>query len=625
MSDVKKIALIICASNFESQKNAIKNIHQKLKEMGNYALYVLTCYGIFRGEQAYEEGAASIYSLLEEYSFDGCIIEGNIGNERMVNQFAEQLTKRNIPFVTLNIGIGNHPYVISDATDTCEHLLKHLIEVHGCKKINLVKTPGEDIYCIHAVQVYKDTLAKYAIPFEEERIVTQIVSIPNGREAYHIFKERGVEDADATVCMHDVLAMGLCLELEAHGLSVPQDMRICAFNRSVNSMVFRPDITSADRMDIQLAAKTCEVLEQLMEGKDVPGKNYVKAKVFMGSSCGCTNIRDNENKHYQDVVLAKVEAGNQISQMMNYNDSLEGVVSLEELGDNVKAMMLGINCSSFIFCLNQRAIEYITSASDYVPTQGDKYFDDTMTAVIGVTERTGELKDYEFPLQELAPIEAKAGDLLLFMPIHHQEQVYGYMVFVNEYLPVELYNYRICHESLGSSMVNLHRHMVMRQNIRELDELHMRDALTGLYNRFAWRRYGEKYFEKKKYTIVMLDVDSLKTINDSYGHLAGNNAISITAKVIQNATDEDDLVIRYGGDEFQIISHNVDAEYWEEMKRIINRNIAADVAQQELSYDLGVSMGYAICDEAHPMTVEECCEKADQAMYADKATRKVGR
>ncbi len=625
MSNVKKIALIICASNFECQKNVIKNIHRKLKEMGNYALYVITCYGLFRDESAYEKGAASIYELLEVGQYDGCIIEGNLGNQEMINRFAEHLTSRNIPLVTLNMGFEDKPYVLSDATDTCGQLLTHLIEEHGCKRINIVLIPGGDVYGIHALNVYRDTLEKYNLPYEEKRIVEKLVSIQNGRDLFHIFRERGTDDADATICMHDVHAMGLCMEMEAHGYSVPKDMRICAFTRSVNSTVFRPDITSADRRDALLADRTCEVLAQLIEGEDVSRENHVKAQIFLGASCGCHKTRDNENQHYQGVVLAKIEAGNQISRMMNYNDSLESVVSLEELGDSIKDMMLGISCSSFIFCLNQRAVQYITSATDYVQSENGKYFDSTMTAVVGVTERTGELKDFSFPLQELVPLEPQSGDLFIFMPIHHKEQAYGYMAFVNEYLPIELYNYRICHECLGSSMVNLHRHMLMRKNIQELDELHMRDALTGLYNRFAWRRYGEKYFSRGRYTIVMIDVDGLKRINDNHGHLAGNNAISITAKALKCATDENDLVIRYGGDEFQIISHNVDAQHWEKVKKIINQNIASDVARQELAYDLGVSFGYAICDERHPMTVEECCEKADRAMYVDKAIRKGGR
>ena len=82
------------------------------------------------------------------------------------------------------------------------------------------------------------------------------------------------------------------------------------------------------------------------------------------------------------------------------------------------------------------------------------------------------------------------------------------------------------------------------------------------------------------------------------------------------AIDEEDLVIRYGGDEFQILSLNVDPEYWENMRDKINAEITANVEQQKLPYQLGASLGYAICNEQHPMTFEECCEKADQAKAA---------
>ncbi|MBQ2804164.1 MAG: GGDEF domain-containing protein, partial [Lachnospiraceae bacterium] len=103
---------------------------------------------------------------------------------------------------------------------------------------------------------------------------------------------------------------------------------------------------------------------------------------------------------------------------------------------------------------------------------------------------------------------------------------------------------------------------------------------------------------------------------------AGNNAICITAKVISEVVGADDLVIRYGGDEFQIVTKNVEAQYWENMKETINKRIAKIVMKQKLPYELGVSLGYAICDMEHPMTIEECCERADKAMYENKKLRK---
>ena len=101
MSNVKKIALITSTSNFERHKNTVKAVHQALKEMGEYALFVLTCYGLFDTEgvitRLYDKGEASIYSLLDETTFDGCIVEGNVGNHLMVNTIVEKIQKKNTP------------------------------------------------------------------------------------------------------------------------------------------------------------------------------------------------------------------------------------------------------------------------------------------------------------------------------------------------------------------------------------------------------------------------------------------------------------------------------------------------------------------------------------------------
>jgi len=612
MDTVKKILLITSASNFERQKNVVKSIHQKFQQMGGYALYVFTCYGLFTNPTNYDKGAASIYSILEDVSFDGCILEGNIGDKDMLDGFVELLTKKRIPFVTLNFGVEDIPFFLFDSYDAACGLMQHLIEEHHCTRINFVYTSDLDVLAVHSLEDYKESLKNYGIPLQEDRILFLPPSIQNGRLLYEIFQQRGVFDAEAVICVHDVHSIGYCLELEERGYRVPQDVLLCSLNRSSNSIAFQPDISGADRMDSRLAERACEALVEIMAGKEVPLENYCKGEIFFGQSCGCKHVHYQEDSgKYQEIVLAKVEAGNQISRMMQYNDSLEEVMSLEELGQSVKKMLQGVNCSEFMFCLNQRAINYISNEEEYIESIQGRYFDHIMVTVMGITERTGELKDYNFPLKQLLPMGPEEGDLIMFYPIHHKERVYGYLAFINEYLPIEQYNYRICHESIGISIDNLRRQLLLRKSIEELDKLHIQDVLTGLYNGFAWNRFRKKYIDNKKYCVVMMDMDGLKKINDNFGHLAGDHALCITANAIKKAVDESDLVIRYGGDEFQILSYNTDSDYWENMRKVINEKISAHVAKRKLPYELGISLGFCICDETNQITFEECCQKAD--------------
>jgi diguanylate cyclase (GGDEF)-like protein len=308
--------------------------------------------------------------------------------------------------------------------------------------------------------------------------------------------------------------------------------------------------------------------------------------------------------------------------MMRFNEQLEEVVSLDQLSDNIHGMMSGVGCNAYFCCLNKRDLAYIENTGGDGPDQDVTAFDDCMVALAGNSERTGKVSRLEYPLRELAPVPVLPGDMVMVLPITHRTRVFGYMVFLNERIPLEVFNYRICQENIGSSIENLHRQMVLRSSIAELDRLHIRDQLTGLYNRFALQRFAGSYTSRDRYTVVMLDLDDLKGVNDHYGHLAGNHMISMAAEVIRGAMGEDDVIIRYGGDEFLVLSACTEESAWEERRERINRELEDISRRQALPYHPGISMGYAVCGGSVP--ISEAIGQADNRMYMDKKTRKAG-
>lgn len=628
MADVKKIALVINAANFERHQNIVKAVHEKLKKLGNYALYVFTNYAMCNVMAPYDVGEVSVYQLIEEMQFDGCIIEGNtISNQELLEKMVARMKDTGIPFVIMNYKAKGVPFFLIDSYEAACLLLEHLITEHDCRKINLV-TDGQNEIGEQSTRAYEDTLRKYHIPLEEKRHICKTVSIPNDREIYHEFKRLGTMDADAVLCTHDVGAIGLYLELKEQGISVPKKVKLCSLNRSVNSIVFRPDITGANRRDRTMAEQAAQAVHDLLNGKSVPYENYVQAKIYIGESCGCAQCQSRQiEERYQNIILGKIEAGSQISQMMRYNDALEEVDSLDKLGENIKELLQGIHCEQFFCCLNQRDLSYIVSADEKanVVQKNGKVYDDTMVVLCGDSARTGKIQNHRFSLQELVPVEPEGGDMFVFYPIHHKDRVFGYNVILNSNIPIEVYNYRICHESICSSIENLHRQMMLRGTIVQLDELHMRDAMTGLYNRFALERFSPDFAESGSYTVAMADMDGLKKINDTFGHLAGNHAICIVADTIKEAMEKGSMVIRYGGDEFIILAHETELEYWERIKEEINGTLAMYVDKEALPYQLGTSIGYAFSTKEEPLTIEKCLERADQAMYEEKRQRRVMR
>lgn len=623
MGDTKNIALIINASNFERQKVVIKAAHRTLKERGGYTLYVFSNYGAFYDDTWHEHGEGAIYDLLNYMTFDGCIMEGNLGSGLLANWIANKVKEKGTPLVTINIEASDAPFLTIDAYKAGYELMEHLIDKHGCKRINLIQQDKLDVISMQMKKAYQEVLEKKGIAYDDRRVQDRQVSIQNGRNLYQEFLDLGIGDADAVICVHDVMAIGLCLELEDRGMKVPEDMLLCTLNYSTNSIVFRPMLTGADRMDEDAVEAACDLLEDMMAGKAVSRENYYECKMHYGTSCGCENYDESAyGERYQELILSKVEAATQVSGMMQYNNALEKVDSLDQLADNLKGMLEGISCSDFFCCLNQSDLKYIVNEESERKMGQDRIYDKTMVAVTGVSQRTGQLKNVAFPVEKLFPAEAREGDILMFLPIHYKEQDFGYMVFLNEYFPIEIYNYRICHESIGSSIENLRRQMIMKSSIQKLDELHMTDQMTGLYNRFGLQRFRDDYTSGQEFTVAIMDMDGLKKVNDEFGHLAGNHALCIIASVLQAVTEKDELLVRYGGDEFLLLSRNVQPEHWQGLRERIDRILADKVSRRQIRYQLGVSIGYAMSTKENPLPVEECCDLADQAMYQDKSNRK---
>lgn len=148
----------------------------------------------------------------------------------------------------------------------------------------------------------------------------------------------------------------------------------------------------------------------------------------------------------------------------------------------------------------------------------------------------------------------------------------------------------------------------------------MTDPLTSLYNRRGWEqllaaeevrcdRYGHPA------CVLSIDIDSLKSVNDTLGHAAGDELITNVAKVISTSIRDHDVVARLGGDEFAVLLVECDQDGGTAM---LNR-----LQAQLVENGLHASIGFAVCQHARSFT--ETLHVADQAMYSRKRSRNISR
>jgi diguanylate cyclase (GGDEF)-like protein len=168
-----------------------------------------------------------------------------------------------------------------------------------------------------------------------------------------------------------------------------------------------------------------------------------------------------------------------------------------------------------------------------------------------------------------------------------------------------------------------------QQSSAELDRLAHTDALTGLHNRRYLEQELERHVElykryKHPFAVLMLDLDSLKLVNDTFGHAAGDEALRHLASVMRGAIRDTDIPCRFGGDEFIILMPEADKNAIQAVGRRIAETISKTRVKLGGGYvSLEVSFGASSCP-AEGTSVDVLLKQADTSLYAAKE-RKTGR
>ena len=193
------------------------------------------------------------------------------------------------------------------------------------------------------------------------------------------------------------------------------------------------------------------------------------------------------------------------------------------------------------------------------------------------------------------------------------------------------YDYLTKEELEGASIAHILETVLERRQLKEeaqqaheqLKQMAIQDSLTGVYNRRLFQeRLEDEFHRSQRYhrplSIVLLDVDSLKDINDEGGHLAGDRALQYVAKALNDGLRRVDTVARYGGDEFGIIlpetAHKDAVNLAQRMcKKIAGIHLEIDDYETTLTASIGVaSLGPQV------QTEEDLIIKADKALYLAK-------
>jgi diguanylate cyclase (GGDEF)-like protein len=620
----KKIAVCGNGWNMDSLLAALKGIEEYASKE-DFDVFVFISFASYSDQHRLVEGELHIYELIAPDDYDGVIVFSTaLNSPETAVSICQKAKAKNVPVVSVGMEIDGIPSVSCSNDEGMRELVDHLIEHHGVKNVFFIGGTPDHVDSIARLRVTKESLEAHGLSLPEENIAYGRWTNRHTIKLIDNLVDSGKPMPDAFICANDIMAMAACTGLEDRGILAPQDIIVTGFDSSREGKSFYPALSSVEQNYKNIAEKACEIIFRQIRGEEtgVP-RELVKSTFSCGESCGCKGEIDYEaarilycRHSYRRNIDAKLLEQNE-RVMRAYLTDMPSYSVLKDTVSEHYTLNHQFEGEGFYICVSKDYFRDVMTSEEGIWNHGNiAGMEELICLVNGKVVRGLPIS----PHMIVPGYEKKEGEhhVYFFMPMHYFENNYGYVVLMD-------FPYLIQEDMLYPYMEKLQQSIrLMRTNLR-LKTLYDKDQMTGLYNRFGYEAkalplYEESLKDHSQVTVMFVDINYMKRINDVHGHLHGDNAIRTVVAAINENVSENTIAVRFGGDEFLIIAPDCDKAKASGMKEGILGYLEKVNGEKVNPYDISVSIGYVVSDpDTRPTaTLQDYIREADKEMYEIK-------
>ena len=615
---MKKTAFLSFDWDYEIMSAYYRGMEAYLASRDDVQLVIFNAFGQYANYEP-EEGAFEVFSLCDLESYDGFVIQGNrTWPPRMRQAVVDEIVALGKPVVSINYELRGACTVGTDNYEAMYGLIDRVLSDRPCHTtafVNGLVTSGE---AAARAQAYHDACIAHDI--EDERFYQANWQMEEGVRIARQMLEHEGGLPDVIFCCNDDLAVGVQETLQAHGVSIPEDVMVTGFDNREIGLRATPRITTVDRDYETIGRTAIKALLALMEGSTFERFQPSPAKYILAESCGYHNTTESKELMVESLYSMDNALRRFYHVLSRFQPAVLNADTLSEILHECETHFDEMSCRNVYLSINESYLDY--DALRAVTTYGA-----TSLLMAHGGEDIGLVYDFKhvytrFITKQIIPLHVPMDHhVYMVYPLRQGTTCIGTLV-TEGVSPILQYGFLTILLSLLSSSIESMRKKEMLQMVNSrLDDLYVRDQLTGLFNRFGLERFGRIAYEHllrdfDEAQIIFVDIDNMKDINDTCGHEVGDQALQDTAGIILRAIrDENAFAMRYGGDEFLLIARRNLTKKLERELQILKEHAVRP-------YDLSLSIGALQVFSNDGCSVKEAIERADARMYEIKRARK---
>lgn len=562
------------------------------------------------------------------------ILSETIKNDITIQKLVDIGKSKNIPVFSLDRKVNDCYSLLMDNADCFEKIVRHVVEDHGCKHINMIAGDKDNPFSEERIVAYRKVLEENGIPFEPDRIgYGDYWELPVPGIIEHFF-ESELPFPDALVCANDIMAHAAITILNEHGLEVPEDIIVTGYDGTKNGAIFFPSITTGAPDYATMVELFFQEVNKFLESNTInPCDITVPVKMKICQSCGC--VKKELPKEDKRISKMLEELGNgkwhMHSMRMMLSDSF-GKMNIEDIYPIIPKHM----DSWFDF------YRYICIKSELLDSYDISETFDDVTCILDANHGTFEEIGHKWNISEFQTyidriLETEKNSCIFVRLLISGSNVYGFTLESFK-KPID-WEIKQCDEfsmflsHILHSVIHNHKMNDLNANLqtlyKEVQEMSVRDSMTGILNRRGFFLTLQQLLNLKdnlgKYLyLCMIDMDGLKHINDNFGHSEGDFAITALANAMTQLCADNAICARVGGDEFICahISETTDYNSAEELTLKLDNFLANNEECARKPYSIRASIGMMCTQISEQLDLDSMINSADDNMYRKKATRK---